>query len=345
MIHLAWMGIDVSAEWFDACLKGGRGVFRERFPRTPEGCAACVAWVRSKTRRRVSACLEPTGGYERLVAEALREAGIEVSRPDGAAVRRYRESFGRRAKTDVLDAGLLADYARERRPAEWAALPPEYEELQSLARHRESLVKGETVWRNRSRAPVPCEFAQAQCEAMAQVHRAMREEAEKRMEALVREHPRLHGHLQLVCTIPGIGPTTAYKILGEIGPPERHWGPRSLARAAGLVPLAECSGKARPKSQTGPYGNRFLRSALRMGAATAKRTNPVFHAFARRVEGNGPKPPNLVTNAVMRKMIHIVWGVLHHQTPYDPEIVLSQSRLQPIKPELPKRKTRTKPPD
>jgi transposase len=305
------LGIDVAKEALDACLVLPNGKFKHRrFPNHAEGHAALLAWTQQLGAPTVHACLEATGTYGEAIARFLHAQGQTVSVLNPLVVVNHGRSQLRRAKTDRVDAKLLAQYGQTQHPAAWTPPPVELRELQALIRRREALEQMRQMERNRLASATHPEPVQASLEA----HLTYLQEALEATEQAIREHldqhPGLKKQVELLDSIPGIGETTAVWLLAELGDIRRFRGARQVSAFAGLTPAKKDSGQVQPG--TGPMckiGSGRLRKALYFPALSALRSNPVVKEFGARLEGKG-KPKMVVVGAAMSKLLHLAYGVL-----------------------------------
>ena len=314
------LGIDISKRKFDACLIRDAGEFRHKvFPNSPAGFAQLAAWLAKHQVERAHACLEATGSYGEALATHLHEAGHAVSVINPAQIKAYAQSRLSRVKTDKADSTLIAQFCAERRPPEWRPLPGEVRELQALGRRLDSLLEMRQMESNRLEVAATA----AVRESLAG-HLAYLDEEVARTEQLIRAHidghPGLRGQRDLLLSIPGVGETTAAKLLGEIMDVKLYASARQLAAFAGLAPrLHESGSSVRRKARLSKAGAPRLRKALYFPAIAAIRYNPCVRAMSERLKERG-KCPMQVIGAAMRKLIHIAYGVLKSGKPFDPEL-------------------------
>lgn len=327
MISHLEIGVDVSEDWFDVCFHLSPALPTERFDNDEPGRLAFVARALAFGAKSVHVAMEHTGGCETALALLCHERGLGVSLVDGLKIARYRESLGRAlAKNDRQDARLIARFLHERRPALWTPRPEGHRLLTDLVRHRESLVETRKEWRLRSRKAPLSEFVDAQRRCLLEVLDLQIRELEREIRAHLSRFPDLERDVRLLESVPGISTVSAVRILAEMGPVEGYSSPRQLALAAGLCPIESQSGKARAKSRLFPYGNRSLRNALYMPAIVAIREPTALSLFAKRIRENGTKANKTVVAATMRKMAHVVHGVLASKTPYCAETLLKHMK-------------------
>lgn len=258
--------------------------------------------------------LEATGGLEREVASALRAAGLPVAVLNPRWVRDFAKATGQLAKTDRLDAAVLARYADACGP-EPQPEPEEAEtELKELLTRRRQLQEMITAERNRTRT-APAWLAPDLEAHIAWLERQL-EELDRRIAEAQRAVPAWREQTELLESVPGVGPTTSAVLLGwlpELGRLDR----KRIAALVGVAPLNRDSGALRGHRTT--WGGRApVRAALYMSAVSAIRHNQVIRAFYRRLIEAG-KAPKVALVACMRKMLVILNAMVQHGTPWRPQ--------------------------
>lgn len=314
------LGIDISKLKFDVALLRDTGKFKHRvFPNTPAGFGQLSAWLAKQKVERVHACMEATGAYSEALATYLHERGQLVSIVNPAQIKAYAESHLARAKTDKADATLIARFCAERCPPPWSPLPQEVRELQALSRRLDSLLEMRQMEANRLEVAATAAVTESLAEHLAFLDREV-----ARTEELIRSHidshPGLRAQRDLLVSIPGIGETTAAKILGEIMDVKLYESARQLAAFAGLAPrLHESGSSVKKRAKLSKVGAPRLRKALYFPAIVAIKHNPYIKELSARLKRRG-KCPMQVIGAAMRKLIHIAYGVLKSGRPFDPEM-------------------------
>jgi transposase len=314
------LGIDISKSKFDACLIREGGKLRHRvFPNSPDGFSQLCAWLAKHKVEQAHACLEATGAYGEALATYLHEAGHTVSVVNPAQIKAYAQSRLSRAKTDKADSTLIAQFCAERRPPRWSPLLQEVRELQALARRLDSLLEMRQMEANR----LEVAGTQAVRESLSE-HIAFLDAETARAQGLIRSHidshPGLRGQRDLLLSIPGIGETTAAKLLAEIMDVKLYESARQLAAFAGLAPrLHESGSSVRRKARLSKAGAPRLRKALYFPAVVAIRHNPYIKELSARLRARG-KCPMQVIGAAIRKLVHLAYGVLKSGRPFDPEL-------------------------
>jgi transposase len=316
---MAILGIDVSKETFDAALLGENGKIKTKvFGNTAEGFSRLFEWLEQQGIDQVHACLESTGVYGKALAEALFDAGHTVSVENPAKVKGFGQSELSRTKTDKADSALIARFCQALKPRPWTPPPPEIRRLRELDRRRDDLVAMVRQEENRLESVREKAVRKSLREVVAYLKRKQKQ-IETEIARQMKEDPELNRQNELVQTIPGIGKTSATLILAEFGPVERFENAGQMAAYAGLVPRHHQSGSSvRKRSRLSKTGSARVRKGIYMPAVAAMNHNPLMIEFAERLRRNG-KPTQVIICAVMRKLIHLSYGVLKSGTPFDPQ--------------------------
>lgn len=314
----AWLGIDIAKDTFAAHLVREKGAARGSFANTPEGFVKLDHWLKKHKSGPVHACLEATGRYSEGVAEHLHGAGHTVSVINPARLKAFGQATLTRTKTDQTDAALLAEFCRRQQPAAWTPPAPEKRQLRDLVRRRESLQQLRQQEANRLGSGEASPWVRASLEAVLAVVDAQLAAIEQAITAQVQATPELARQHALLDSIPGIGPTTAAALLGELDF-GAYASARQVAAQAGLTPRQRQSGTSiRGKPRLSKQGARQLRKILYFPAIVALRHNPLIRAFADRLTERG-KPKMTIVCAAMRKLLHLCYGVLKTNRPFDPD--------------------------
>lgn len=292
-----YAGMDIARDQLDLCVPTPTARLQKSFPHDRRGHAALVRWLAGFPD--VHVVCEATGGFERAAVDALQTADLPVSVINPRQVRDFARAQGLLAKTDRLDAGVLADYG--------AAMHPETTPVRSNA-HRQL-----EAWIDRRRQISDllqmerCRLRQADAPDLRRVIRslirsleAQLDHIEARLRKLVEELPELDRIVQRLCQIKGIAFLSALSLLislPELGRINR----REIAALVGVAPLNCDSGRFHGRRRV--WGGRaHVRRLLYMVALVAARYNPTFREFYRRLRAAG-KPGKLALVALMRKII------------------------------------------
>jgi len=301
---MTYLGIDVSSTALDVAVAQGTA-WQE--PNTPAGIAALVTRVGALGPTLV--VLEATGAYHLRVAAALGAAGVPVAVVNPRQVRRFAESVGQLAKTDALDARLLARFAAAVQPVPRPLPDAATQDLAALVDRRRQLLEMLTMERNRLAVARP-----GVRPSLRQTVRAL----ERALAALEDETDRwVHGSAlwraeeDLLTSAPGVGVQTARMLLARL----RELGTLSgkeIAALVGIAPFARASGKWRG-TQHIRGGRAEVRSALYMATLTAVRCNPVLRATYQKLVAAG-KPKKVALTACMRRLLVILNAMVKHHT-------------------------------
>ncbi|HEX7045950.1 MAG TPA: IS110 family transposase [Gammaproteobacteria bacterium] len=310
------LGIDIAKRKFDVALLR-EGKFKNKaFANTATGFLALRDWLQKHQVEQMHACMEATSRYGEALAFDLLDAGHKVSIVNPAQIKAFGRSQLSRNKTDEADARLIAQFCFHFKPPQWMPPSAEVRELQALVHRLESLqdMRLQEISRLESADITVVPDLQSHIEFLEQRITATRQ----RIKDHIDNHPDLRRKRELLKSIPGVGEGTLAMVLAYI-PVERFGCARQLAAFIGLTPRQRRSGSSvKGRTVLSKTGNARLRKALYMPALTAIRHNPVLKAFYERLLAAG-KNGKAAVCAVMRKLTHIIFGVLKNQQPFDPE--------------------------
>jgi transposase len=312
------LGLDVAKKSVQAELRTSAHKVRFCFANSAKGFAQLARILNQHNAPKVWAALEATGPYSHALALWLHGQAHRVSLLNPRRVKQYARSAGKRNKTDLLDAAVIADFVCAHEPVAWQPPLQEVAQLQALVRRREEVSLMLQAEKNRLEGVA----SQVRCSLERIIITLSAEKA--RLEKLITQQIHSHHQIcrdhQLLCSIKGIGSLTAAILLAEMARPGQVQRARQAAAHAGLAPRHEESGTSvRRHRGLGKEGNRYLRKALYMPALVAIKYNAPLRHFACRLRAAG-KPKMSIVCAVMRKLIHIAFGVLKHQKPFNPSL-------------------------
>ena len=321
-MNFSIIGFDISKKKFDLCLLRDNGKLKHKvLSNNAAGFLQLSAWLQKQKVDRAHLCMEATGTYGEALAIYLFDSGHTVSIINPAVIKAYAQSRLSRTKTDKADATLIAQFCLERKPPAWHPLAREVRDLQALVRRLESLLEMHQMEVNRLEAGVTAELVR---DSLTE-HLAFLDEEIKRTTDLIRQHieqhPTLRERRELLVSIPGIGNTTAAKLLAEMLEVKFYKSARQLAAFAGLVPrLHESGSSIKRKARLSKTGAPRLRKALYFPAIAAIKYNPYIKAMSVRLRERGLCPMQII-GAAMRKLVHLAYGVLKSGRPFDPSIL------------------------
>lgn len=319
------LGIDIAKATFDVCLLSAQQTWAAQFENNPAGFKQLSRWVANRTAQQTHACLEATGQYGEGLAEYLYQQGWPVSVVNPARIAAYAHSQLRRNTTDTADAALIAQYCTREQPPLWSPPPASFQELQALVRRYEDLQAAYQQENNRLKSGTRQAIVVADLREHLQELKERMQKIQQAIQEHIQSHPELRQRQELLLSIPGIGKLTAAKLLGEICDVTAFSDARQLAAYAGVTPRNFVSGTSvHKKARLSKTGNANLRKALYMPAISAKRYNPIIHAFCQRLLNAGLSPKQVV-GAAMRKLLHLVYGILKSGKPFDPDFLQKQA--------------------
>jgi transposase len=318
-MHSPTLGIDIAKASFQAALLHNGKLHHHRFDNTAHGFAQLQAWLVKHRSKRLHACMEATAAYGDDLAAFLYQAGHTVSIVNPARIKGFAQSQLQRNKTDKLDAAVIARFCAQQQPEAWTPPPAEIKQLQGLVRRLEALQEMRQQEVNRleqaGRQPLVGESLEKIIVALDGEILRLRQLIKDHID----QHPDLKRDRDLLLSIPGIGEITAAWLLSELQV-QAYGSARQVAAHAGLTPQHHESGTSvRGRTRMSKTGNARLRRALYMPALSAKRYNPIIAAFCQRLAKRGKRPMEIV-GAAMRKLLHIVYGVLKSGKAFDPSL-------------------------
>lgn len=258
--------------------------------------------------------IEASGRYERLAVAELAAAGLPVVVLNPAQVRHYGQAIGLRAKTDPIDARLIALFVEAVKPEPRPLAAPETQDLAALMARRRQLVQMLAAERMRRAQAAPGPVRTSLARVVTTLEDALRD-LDGDIDRTVRGTPVWRDKENLLASVPGIGRTIARTLLAEL-PELGRLSAKQIAALAGLAPYTRQSGKWRGKSFIGG-GRTAVRTALFMGALVAARYNPTLKAFRDRLVAAG-KPKLVAIIATARKLLTILNAIIRDNKPWTP---------------------------
>jgi len=328
------IGIDVSKKDLDVAYwqshLQSKSIFLGKFPNSIAGFGTIVKEVEKKKQETNAASvlvvLEPTGGYEQKFAHFAHEKGWDVSLPNPKQVRDWIKGTGRRAKTDRIDALMLAHYGAAQNPYTWKPMRPEFAQLESMLDRLED-VKGMLAQeKNRLEA----QENRVSCHHIAsknlQDNIANLERQVKALEKAVKEHMKQHPHLKDQCknlkTVSGVGDVLGPWLLvamHKFGQLTDFKGTsKAITAYFGLDPKPYESGTSvRKRAGISKQGNSEIRRFLYMGALGGVGGNNPLRSFYKKLVETSGKPKKLAMVAAARKILVWCWAVFRQGKPFD----------------------------
>lgn len=302
------VGIDVAKDRLDVAVRPGGEIFMAE--RTAAGIEHLIARLLKLAPNVIA--LEATGGYETIAAAAFASAGLPVVVVNPAQIRAFAKAIGQRAKTDPIDAAVIAHFAEATKP-DVRPLPDEETRLiADLVARRRQIIEMIGAERQREKRAT----AKSLKKSIARLVKALEKElnsADTDIGDAMHASPVWREKEDLLASVPGVGPAIARTLIAEM-PELGRLNRKEIAALAGLAPFTRQSGQWRGKSFIGG-GRTSVRTALFMGAMVAKKHNPVLKAFYDRLVAAG-KPKMVALIAVARKLLTILNAILRDQKPW-----------------------------
>jgi transposase len=310
------IGIDISKHKFDAAYRAVNEKWQQgTFDNSSEGFKTFIKWLAEKKIERCHAVMEATGRYGEDFSHFLYVSGHEVSIVNPTQIKYYGRSLLKRAKTDRIDSQLIAEFAQRHELSKWMPLSPGFQSLKDQTRCLESFKRDATQTSNRLEHAKDLMVRKMLEERLEHIQKQI-EKLTLALKKLAKEDPLIAHKIELLMSIPGIGETTALGLLGELPDLSTFKCAKQLAAFAGLNPSINTSGiSVKGKESISKTGRKELRKILFFPAMSVMRGSSSIKLFVDRLRGKGKKGKVIVT-AVMRKMLHVVFGVLKTQTPF-----------------------------
>lgn len=303
------VGIDVAKERLDVAVRPSGELFVVE--RNAAGLQLLVERLRPLAPQLVA--LEATGGFETIAAATLAAAGLPVVIVNPAQVRAFAKAIGQRAKTDPIDATVIAHFAEATRP-EPRPLPDDATRLLAdLVARRRQIIDMIVAERQREKRAMP-----RLKKSIARLVKALEKEltsVDTDIDDAIRSSPAWRDKENLLASVPGIGPIIARTLMAEL-PELGSLDRKKIAALAGLAPFTRQSGQWRGRSFIGG-GRTAVRTALFMGAMVGRRHNPLLKTFFERLVAAG-KPKMVALIAVARKLLTILNAILRDNRPWQP---------------------------
>ncbi len=301
------LGIDISKEWIDARLLPGKQSWK--ISTVPD---QLQQWIDHLPHGITLAVMEASGGLEMPIAATLSNAGIPVAIVNPKQIRAFATALGQQAKTDALDARVIARFGELIKPPP-RQLPSETRALlDELVTRRQQLIETSVAEQNRLSTMHSTQTRQS-IESHLQWLKSQVKEIEKQLEIMIKKSPSWMVDMKLLTSVPGVGPITSCVLLAAL-PELGKLSHREISSLVGLAPVPRESGKW--------HGKRFIRggranvrSAIYMCILSAMRFNPTIRAFYIRLLAAG-KEKKVAMVACMHKMLIILNSIIRDQKPW-----------------------------
>jgi transposase len=302
-----FVGIDISKDWFDVAVLGEKRT--KQFANTKKGIRELVRWMSQLQPKLL--VVEATGGYEEALVLALFEAGLPVALVSPQRVRQYARAKGQLAKTDPLDAHLLAEYGKAIQPRLFVGKSDERKQLSALVGRRNQL--NDMLQAEKNRLRTQSGTIRRSLEKVIACLEAELKQMDQEIHVLLQEHTNLQAQEKLLRTAKSIGVVTAATLLAdlpELGQLDRQ----QIAALVGVAPMNSDTGKKRGYRKT-KGGRPGVRRALYMATLSGIRYNPILKPHYEQLRKRG-KEKKVAITACMRKVLTILNAMMRDQQPF-----------------------------
>lgn len=313
-IPFIYVGVDVSKDRLDVACRPTNQV--STFINDPTGIAALTEELKLLQPQLI--VLEATGGLERPLVGALAAAGLPVAVVNPRQVRDFARATGQLAKTDRIDAAVIAHFGEAIKP-EVRSLPDDFtQQLDALITRRRQLVEMLVIERNRLSSTI------SELRSNVKQHidylQKLLDELDQQLDQIITNSPIWKAKDDLLQSTKGVGPVLSRTLLAEL-PELGHLSRQEISKLVGVAPLNNDSGKHSGKRSC--WGGRAsVRAVLYMGALAATRCNPVIKEFYQRLLAKG-KQKKVALVACMRKLLTILNAMVKHSTPWNADFARS----------------------
>jgi transposase len=318
MVDFQFVGVDVAKDKFDVSLLLNQKHRHKCFANSTKGNREFLKWLCLHTESPW-VCMEATGHYSELIADFLSKHKVRVSIVNPLQIKNFARMKLSRNKNDIIDAQIIREYCEKMQPPVFSSRSDEQKELKDLTKLLDTLKEQLTRLKNQ------LESTQGKLakKAIQKLVRQLQKEItliEEQLKDLVQQNKILEEKMSLIVSIKGVGKLTAYKILAQVSDMKNFCNAKQFAAYMGISPKQHQSGKFMGKTTISRIGDSRLRKAFYMAALVAKRHNVALQPFVRRLEEKN-KAPKAIICAVMRKLAHLVFGILKSGQPFNANLV------------------------
>jgi transposase len=314
-----FIGIDVAKDKFDVCLiKEDSSSLQKIFNNTHSGFKEFIVWIK-KYCNNPWVCMEATGHYSEIFADFLISEGLKVSVVNPVQIKYFAKVKLSRNKNDKVDSKIIAEYCSVMNPRVFKPRSSEQKYIRELIQLEDTL--------RTQRTQLKLQLGCSQSVAIKKEFEKTIKMLDKRLKTLaelikktIETNQDWHQLVKLLTSIKGLGDLSAYRLLAYLPDIKLFKNAKQLAAFIGVSPKQKESGKYAGQTKLSKFGNPRLRNILFMPALNAKRFNEAFQPFVNRLQNNGLAPKAIV-GAVMRKLVHIIFGMLKNNSTFNPNLI------------------------
>lgn len=309
-----YVGVDVAKDKFDVAIFINNRYKHSVYSNDAKGHGEFAKWLTQNTKLPW-VCMEATGHYSEEIANFLLKKEIKVSVVNPYQIKNFAKASLARNKNDIIDGRVIREFCKCMQPRAYIAVPQEQKQLKGLMKLLDML-KSQLVQLNNQLHSLHEDMARNILIKLIKNLEKEITEIESKMSLLINSEPMLKKKMSLITSIKGVGKLTAYRVLALMPNVDSFQTAKQFAAYIGITPKQHQSGKLIGKTTISRLGDSRLRKALYMAALVAKKHNKGLTTFVSRLEKYG-KTPKTIVCAVMRKLAHIIFGVLKSGLPFN----------------------------
>jgi transposase len=314
MIQVEYVGVDVAKDKFDVAIYVNNRYKHAVYSNDLKGHTQFAEWLAQNTLLPW-VCMEATGHYSEGIADFLVSKEIKVSVVNPFQIKNFAKASLARNKNDIIDGRVIREFCKCMEPRVYKATPDEQKQLRGLTKLLDML-KGQLVRFNNQLHSLQEGIARKILINLAHNLEKEISQVETKMAELIDTVPLLNEKMALITSIKGVGKLTAYRVLALMPDINSFQSAKQFAAYIGITPKHHQSGNLIGKTTISRLGDSRLRKALYMAALVAKKYNKGLAAFVSRLQQKG-KTPKTIVCAIMRKLAHIIFGVLKSGLPFN----------------------------
>ena len=314
MTYYDFVGVDVAKDKFDVAIDINGHYKHLIFSNCPKGHKEFHEWL-SQHPLIPWVCMEATGHYSVNIADFLVKNAIRVSVVNPFQVKNFARASLARNKNDLIDAKIISQFGQRMNPRVYQATPVEKKEIKDLTKLLDML-KAQLVQLNNQLHSIQGKIARKALEKMVEKLKKEIAKIEKEIADLVGNNESLNEQFKLLTSIKGVGKLTAFRIIALMPDVNCFATAKQFAAYIGITPKQNQSGTFIGKTTISRIGDSRLRKSLYMAALVAKNFNKGLTNFVSRLQQKGKNPKTIIC-AVMRKLAHIIFGVLKSKQPFN----------------------------
>lgn len=314
-MSIIYVGIDIAKEKFDVAILINEEIKTSVYKNNIQGFKKLLSSIKNIKNENIHACMESTGAYSKKLAYFFIDHNIKVSVVNPVQIKGFAKSAMLRNKTGKTDAMLIAKFCKLMHPDLWQPSKKYICELQAMVRHFDDLQGIYYQEQNRLEYYSDTLVRPSITKILKQIKKEL-DVIEFKIKQHIQANEELKNKHILLQSIPGIADRTAARILAFCSEVEKFSNAKQLATYAGLNPSHRQSGKTvNGKPRLSKMGNAEIRKAIYMPTLVAMKHNPIIKAFCEQLKENG-KPKMVIVCAAMRKLIHLIYGILKSGVPF-----------------------------